>query len=59
MIILQANTFSVQSPKAGNVEITSKDINKGTHSEGIWHYEFECRKRSPGSGLVCSGSERY
>lgn len=30
MIILQANTFSVQSPKAGNVEITSKDINKGT-----------------------------
>lgn len=29
LIMLQANTFSVQTPKAGNVAVISKDVNQG------------------------------
>lgn len=30
LIMLQANTFSVQAPSVGKTEITTKDVNKGT-----------------------------
>lgn len=58
MIILQANTFSVQSPKSRKCrDHPGYPIKTATVKvSGIM---VRVSARSPGSGLVCSGSERY